>query len=149
VGAVGPLYLCVFHQSATVERLELLERLQADLLTRQPRLYALNVITGASIQAPGPEVRVKSAALQTRFDATTVASATVLTMRGLGAVIARGFLAGLALVAGGSRPTEVFRTVAEGVVWISRLPGAPPELAASRTLVADVEAFVAGVVQAG
>ena len=143
VGAVGPLYICVFHQSATLERLELLEQRQAALLVSQPRLYALNVVVGTSILAPGPEVRLKSAALQTRFDDTTVASATVLAVRGLGAVIARGFLAGLALVAGASKPTQVFKTVAEAVTWLARLPGAPSQLAANRDLVADVEAFVA------
>jgi len=145
VGAIGPLFICVFHRTATLERLELLQRLQTEHLTRVPKLYALNVITGESLQSPGPGVREKSAALQIEFDDKTVAAGTVLCMRGLGAVIARGFLAGLALISGGSKPTEVFKTVAEGALWMSKLPDAPPELAANRSLVEDLEAFVASV----
>jgi hypothetical protein len=142
IGTVGPLIIAVFDESATAERLAMLDKVQGEFLASAPRMYALNVITGASIKAPAPEVREIAARLQTKYNATTVASATVLTMKGLGAVIARGFLAGLVLVSRGNTPTQVFKTVTEAVEWLQRLPSAPPELSRVSTLAQEVEAFV-------
>lgn len=145
VGAVGPVIISVFRRTATVERLELLERLQRDLLTRHPKLWTLNVVIGDSLQQPPAEVRELSSRLQKQFDDTTQGSATVLAVKGLGAVIARGFLATLALISQGSKPTEVFKTVGEATRWLATQPGTPAELKDPR-FGTDVEAFVAATV---
>ncbi len=143
VGSVGPLLITVFDQTATVERLTLLDTLQGRFITRNPKMYALNVIIGVAVQQPEPAVREKAAALQQKYDAANVAAVTVLAVKGLGAVLARGFLAALALVSGGSKPTQVFKTLAEAVTWLRGLPNAPAALKALE--VSEVEAFVAGV----
>jgi hypothetical protein len=106
-------------------------------------MYALNVVVGTTMSQPEAAVRTRSAELQARFDASTKAAVTVLTVRGLGATIARGFLAMLALTASGSKPTEVFKTVEEAVTWLKGLPGAPAEL--QRLDAAAIATFVAGV----
>ncbi len=144
VGAVGPLFITVFHELATLERLRLLEALQRQVLTAHPKVFTLTVIVGSSITPPGPEVREFAASLQKQFDGTTAASATVLAARGLGAVIARGFLAGLALITAGAKPTQVFKTVEDAVRWLLALPELPEELSGAVDLVADVERFIAG-----
>ena len=143
VGSVGPLLITVFDQTATVERLTLLDTLQGRFITRNPKMYALNVIIGVAVQQPEPAVREKAAALQQKYDAANVAAVTVLAVKGLGAVLARGFLAALALVSGGSKPTQVFKTLAEAVTWLRGLPNAPAALKALEVSV--VVAFVAGV----
>ena len=143
VGSVRPLLITVFDQTATVERLTLLDTLQGRFITRNPKMYALNVIIGVAVQQPEPAVREKAAALQQKYDAANVAAVTVLAVKGLGAVLARGFLAALALVSGGSKPTQVFKTLAEAVTWLRGLPNAPAALKALE--VSEVEAFVAGV----
>lgn len=144
VGAVGSLIIAVFEDTATLERLQLLDRLQTELATAHPRLYTLNVVVGA-IKGPPAEVRDASAALQAKFNDTTAASATVLAVTGLGAVIARGFLAALALASGGSTPTKVFKTVREAATWLQSLPGIPVDLMTRHELSAEVDAFVKSI----
>lgn len=143
VGAVGPLLVTVFEETATLERLALLERIQDDFVVTHRAMYALNVVVGRSVKSPDAEVRDVSARLQEKFNQATVASATVLTVHGLGAVIARGFMAALALLARGSTPTEVFKTVPEAARWLQTLPGVPAELAEHAELADEVDAFVA------
>jgi hypothetical protein len=143
VGAAGPLLIAVFHDNATLERLKLLEELQERFLTTFPKMYALNLVVGRSLKQPEPAVREKAAAMQQRFDGSTSAAATVLAVKGLAAAIARGFMATLALVAGGSKTTHVFKTVPEALAWLSELPGAPESF---KTFDASsIEAFAAQV----
>jgi hypothetical protein len=142
VGAAGSLVIAIFKDTATVERLHLLDRVQTEFARQHPKLYTLNVVVGASIKSPEAEVREVSAALQAKFNDTTAASATVLAVKGLGAVIARGFLAGLALASGGSTPTKVFKTVPEATTWLQGLPGVPIDLMTRRDLAAEIEAFM-------
>jgi hypothetical protein len=143
VGSAGPLIIAVFEETATVERLHLLDQLQTVFATKHPKLFTLNVIIGASIKNPEPAVRDVSSRMQAKYTGTTAASATVLAIKGLGAVIARGFLAALALVSPGTSPTHVFKTVPEATAWLQQLPEAPVDLKTLASLAADVEAFVA------
>lgn len=143
VGRLGPVFISVFDKTATLERLELLEKLQAEFIKQHPAMFALNVVVGTALSQPEAAVRVKSAELQKRFDTSTKAAVTVLAVRGLGATIARGFLAMLALTASGSKPTEVFKTVEEAAAWLKALPGAPAEV--QRLDAAAISTFVAGV----
>ncbi len=136
------MIISVFRRTATVERLQLLERVQRELLATHPKLWTLNVVVGESLLQPPPEVREMSGRLQKQFDDSTQGSATVLAVKGLGAVIARGFLATLALISNGSKPTEVFKTVDEATRWLATLPGTPPELR-DASFGRDLEAFVA------
>lgn len=122
VGAVKDVLVTVFDRTATMERLTLLEKTQAQFIATHPRMVAFNVVTGDSLQQPPAEVRALSSQLQQRFDGSTLVSATVLDVKGLGAAIARGFLAALALVSGGSKPTQVFRTSADALTWLRGLP---------------------------
>ena len=141
VGAVGPLLITVFHETATLERLTLLEELQGRFVATHPKMYALNVVVGQSVKQPEVAVREKAAAMQKRFDGSTAAAVTVLAVKGLAAAIARGFMAALALVSTGSKTTQVFKTVPEALAWLVALPGAPELF---KTVdAASVEAFVA------
>lgn len=143
VGSVGPLIISVFEETATVERLALLERLQKDFVAKTGRVYTLNVIIGHTIKSPEAAVREYSAKLQAQFNSVVAGSATVLAVKGLGAVIARGFLAALALIAGGTTPTQVFKSVEEACHWLRTLPEAPASLADQAHLEQDVAAFMA------
>lgn len=143
VGAAGPLLITVFHDTATLERLLLLEELQTRFLVSFPKMYALNLVVGKSVKQPEADVREKAAELQKRFDGSTAAAATVLSVKGLAAAIARGFMAALALVSGGSKATQVFKTVPEALAWLSALPGAPETFKTFDA--ASIEAFAANV----
>jgi hypothetical protein len=143
VGAAGALLVTVFRETANAERLTLLEELQGRFVKDHPRMFALNVIVGERMQAPDANLRERAAALQKRFDSSTAAAVTVLAVKGLGAVLARGFLAGLALVSSGSKPTQVFKTTAEALAWLQGLPDFPPELLVVKP--DEVAQFVADV----
>jgi hypothetical protein len=143
VGAVGPLLITVFRETATLEGLTLLEDVQGRFVKEHPKMFALNVVFGAAVKAPSAEVRERAAALQARFDGSTAASATVLAVKGLAATIARGFLAALALMSSASKSTQVFKSAPDALDWLRGLPGFPPELSALSA--AELEAFVTDV----
>lgn len=143
VGAVGPLLITVFRETATLEGLALLEDVQGRFVKEHPKMFALTVVFGSAIKAPSGEVRERAAALQARFDGSTAGAATVLAVKGLAATIARGFLATLALVSSASKSTQVFKATPEALDWLRALPGFPPEL--GELGVAELEAFVSDV----
>ncbi len=106
-------------------------------------IFTLNVVIGRSLRSPGAEVRERSAFLQAKFKQTTLASATVIAVTGLGAVIARSFMAALALVAPDTNPSHVCKTTVEATRWLQSHPKAGIDLQTFPRLALDVEAFVA------
>ena len=141
IGAVGPLLITVFQETATLERLALLEELQTRFVATHPKMYALNIVVGQSVKQPEVVVREKAAGMQRRFDSSTSAAVTVLAVKGLAAAIARGFMAALALVSAGSKTTQVYKTVPEALAWLQALPGAPEVFKTFDA--ASIERFVA------
>jgi hypothetical protein len=124
VGALGPLVVTVFSESPSLAMLTEVEAVQ----TRHAgqfgnRLLLCNVVTVPKLSPPPPEVREFSSKMQQRLEACSVGSATVLRMSGLSAVLARGFLAGLALITHTNRPSGVFKDPDEAVAWLLKLPG--------------------------
>ncbi len=124
VGVLGPLIVTVYSDIPTVPVLKQIQELQ----DRQAaefgnQLLLCNVVNAPRLSQPPPEVRDFSSKMQERMDAFTVGSATVLRMRGLSAVLARGFMAGLALVRHTQHPTRVFKETDEAIAWLLTLPG--------------------------
>jgi hypothetical protein len=143
VGSVGPLLVSVFVETATLDRLALLERLQTEFVEKAGNIFTLNVVIGRSLRSPGAEVRERAAFLQAKFKQTTLASATVVAVTGLGAVIARSFMAALALVAPDTNPSHVCKTIVEATRWLQSHPKAGVDLQTFPRLAHDIEAFVA------
>lgn len=144
VGAVGPLLISAYSQLPDVAALEQLEAVQArHAAASGGKLLLCNVVTVEKLAAPPSEVREHSAKMQERLDAYSLGSATVLRMGGLSAVVARGFMAALALVTHSKIPNRVFKDIDEAVAWLMSLPGGE-RLARERSLAADVKTFVEG-----
>ncbi len=104
-------------------------------------LLLCNVVTAGKLTPPPPEVRDFSAKMQLRLEAYSAGSATVLRMTGLSAVLARGFMAGLALLTHTNRPNAVFKDTDEAVTWLMALPGGKV-LSREPNVAADVRAWV-------
>lgn len=141
VGGVGPVLVSVFQSSATLAGLDLLEKVQDAFVRAQGTIFPVTVVVGDRLTAPAGGVREAAARLQTRFDPATVGAAVVLEQKGVAAVIARSFLAGLSLIQRGQKPTRTFRSVSEAIGWARSMPGQLPAVVAMADLAAAIDAF--------
>ncbi len=143
-GALGPLIVTVFSDIPTVPLLTQIEEAQTRHAAQSGNQVLLcNVVIAPKLAPPSAEVREFSSQMQHRLEAFTVGSATVLRMGGLSAVLARGFMAGLALLRHTRHPTSVFKETDEAVTWLLSLPGGE-RLAREPDVQAQVRAYVAG-----
>lgn len=113
LGHVDRLAVAVFHDVTTVEQLEALEGLVRQLQAKHGHAVVLTVITQLK-RAPPPEVRKRAVELSDSRGATTP-SVLVLKATGLGAVLFRGFMATLALLAPNASTSRVVKSSADGV----------------------------------
>lgn len=139
LGTVGHLAVAVFHDAGTVAQLEAMDTLLRELAQKHGRAAMLTVITTLKA-SPSPEVRQRAVQLSDRRGSTTP-SVLVLTATGLGAVLFRAFMGGLALVAPNSSSRRVVKSVADGVAYLGEeLVGVGPS---PHALTAAIEAFAA------
>lgn len=144
VGAVGPLLITAYSQLPDVAMLKQVEEVQERHAAQSGgKVLLCNVVTVAKLTPPPSEVREHSSKMQARLDTYSLGSATVLRMGGLSAVVARGFMAALALITQTKTPNRVFKDTSEAVTWLLSLPGAE-RLSREQTLAADVKAFTEG-----
>ena len=99
MGAFGAVVVSRWQGGASLEALNLLDQRQAELLTRHPKLFTFSVVRGSSLTAPPAEVRQLSAKLQGKYAAQSTGAAVVFDVSGLAAVIGRGFMAAMSLIA--------------------------------------------------
>ena len=143
VGHVGPVIVSVWFGVAGESDYDLLEKAQADLLTREPRIASIGVVTKVVTEAKASEIgKRRSALLQKRFEDNIEASAVVIAVSGVGGAVARSFAAALNVVNAAKFPNKVFGDVGESVEWIRSLPLVNVKLGDARALSMDVEAYV-------
>ena len=143
MGAFGAVVVTVYREVVNSAALNELDLRQADLLTRHPKLFTFTVVMGKGLSAPTSEVRQLAAKLQAKYASRSTGAAVVFSAGGLAGIVARGFMAGLSMVAPPEMNQKTFKTVAEAVAWARSIPSQVPEVAVADLLKA-IEEFVAG-----
>ncbi len=144
VGAAGPLLVTAWRGGSSLAALDVLDRHQAGLLARHPRISTLSVITDApgALFRVDDGVRARSVELGKKYEPHVLGSAIVVASRGLGAAMARTFLSGFFLLSRSEAPMKTFSGVREGLTWLQALPGQSMDLKTELSVV-DLERFLA------
>ncbi len=143
MGAFGPVAVALYDGGANIEGLKLLDQRQAELVTRHPRLFTFSVVRGAVLKPPPGEVRELAAQLQGKYAAQCTGAAVIFDVNPLAAVVARGFMVGLSLIAPPSMNQKTFKKLKDAVAWARTIPGQVPE-AMAPDLTEAIELFLKG-----
>lgn len=140
VGHVGSVFVTSWYSELTVEALDMLERHQTALAQKYGQVTLVSVVMGAS-KNPPPEIRERLKRTSDFLSGQRIGNFVVVQTRGLGAIIARTFLAALSLL--NPENMRVIRTLEEAADEVRKLPKQHPEVVANVTLAADLVAFAA------
>jgi hypothetical protein len=125
VGTCGPLVICVWYEQATVASMKVVWDCQRQVVAQHGSCTMLAVAMNLPSR-PAPDVaqwlRDTNAANDTSIRATVVA----ILARGLGAVIARSFIAALSLFS--RQRYTVVKSLDEAVAAVKRLPDQDPSV---------------------
>ena len=143
MGAYGPIIVTVYRGGANAASLRLLDQYQTEMLTRHPKLFTFAIVVGDTLTAPTAEVRQFSSKLQEKYGSRSTGAAVVITVSGLAAVVARGFMAALSLITPPVMNQKTFKTVRDAVAWARSIPDQVPEIAVP-DLTEALEAFMKG-----
>jgi hypothetical protein len=141
LGLSGPLVVGVYGSAVDTEALKLLDRHQTIMLSKYNKLFTFSIIAGEGLKAPPKEVREHSAALQQKFGPRCTGAAVVIVAQGLSAVVARGFMGALTLIAPPVMNQKVFKNVNDAIAWARSIPGQVSEVE-SPDLLEAIERFV-------
>lgn len=138
LGHVGPLLVGVWYSQATLRALEALEKHQLELAKQYGPITNLS-ITVKIPKAPGPEAQEWLKRSEPTLRGSSRGTVIVILERGLGAIIARTFIAGASLIS--SANMQVVKTIAEGVDRVRALPNQHASLLDDAGLVDALSAF--------
>lgn len=140
IGHVGPVLISVWFSQATLRGLEALSKHQLALVARHGKITNLSVAVKIP-KAPGPEAQEWLKKNDVRLRGTSLGTVIVVLERGLGAILARSFIAAASLISANSM--HVVKTLDEAVAKTKLLPGQPREILDDATLSSNLEVFVA------
>ena len=140
IGHVGPVLISVWFSQATLRGLGALSKQQLALIARYGKVTNLSVAVKIP-KAPGPEAQEWLKRNDKNLEGTSLGTVIVVLERGLGAILARSFIAAASLISANSM--HVVKTLEEAVTKTKSLPGQPPEIVDDATLTAKLEVFVA------
>lgn len=123
-GVVGPLLVAHYRSTPeSVEHLEKLDGIQDKLVAEHGRISTCWIISQVgSMMRVSPAIRDKSLELDVKYEPHLRGSAIVIASKGIGAVMARGFLTTFFLLSRNRSPRDTFSSIAEGLVWLKALP---------------------------
>lgn len=139
LGHVGSLYISVWYAEASVRGMELLMQQQDVLLRTHPTLTNLSVAISIP-SSPSKDVQEflkKNPGDLARSRGTVIA----ILAKGLGAILARSFIAGFSLFSRSS--LIVVKSLEEATDEVQKLAGQDPLIANDSKLAADLTAYVA------
>ncbi|MBS2033009.1 MAG: hypothetical protein JST54_34370 [Deltaproteobacteria bacterium] len=139
-GHWGPVFVSVWFSELTERSLDALESHQRDLAKRYPSVTLLSVVVGAS-KAPPPELRDRIKAQSNELRKQRIGNIVAVTNKGVGAIIARTFLAALSLIS--DEKMIIVKTAREAAEAARAIPGQAGEVIAHASLGEELEAFVA------
>ena len=143
LGACGPMIVSVYRGVVDLKALQQIDTRQTELLLRHPKLFSFAIVLSDGLAQPPPEVRQFAADLQGKYASRTTGAAIVVAVSGLAAVMARGFMVALSLIAPPTMNQKTFKTVQDAVEWARSIPNQVAEIAAP-DLVEALEQFMQG-----
>jgi hypothetical protein len=138
VGHHGPLMVMVWRGEVQLNSLEKTNAVEDALVKQFGKISVIGAITNLVGGIPSAELRKNAAEAMRRFQPAVRGTALVVMAEGAKAVLARTFLAGMALLIDFRSPMKTFRNVLDAVGWLNE-KGA--ELQAE-SLARAVETFV-------
>lgn len=139
-GHFGPIYVTVWYSELTARALESLENHQIELAKKFPSVTLVSVVVGAT-KPPPPELRDRIKARADLLRSQRIGNIVAVTNRGMGAIIARTFLAALSLIS--DEKMTIVKSAREAAAAAQALPGQAPEVVNHAALGDELEAFVA------
>ncbi len=139
LGHVDSVLVSVWYSRLTIPSLDLLEQHHRSLAAKYGKVTFLSVVAGAA-ENPPPDVRERMNRTSEEMAKFRRANIIVVKARGLGAIIARSFLAAIAMF--GKENIKVFKTTDEAVTYLKALPDQDEAVRGNGSLAADVQAFV-------
>ncbi|MFT3707649.1 MAG: hypothetical protein QM817_08270 [Archangium sp.] len=127
IGKCGPVLICVWFEQATVAGMKLVMDCQRQLVEEFGSTTMLAVAMNLPTR-PAPEVSQWLRETNHANDLTINATVVAILARGLGAVIARSFIAALSLFS--RQRYTVVKTIEEAVGAVRQLPNQDPSIAA-------------------
>lgn len=140
IGHVGSVLISVWFSHATLRGLEAMSRHQLALFARYGKITNLSVAVKTP-KAPGPEAQEWIKRNDKNLEGTSVGTVIVVLERGLGAILARSFIAAASLVS--ANTIHVVKTLDEAVTKTRALPQQLQEVVDDATFTAKLEVFVA------
>ncbi len=144
IGHIGPVLVSVWYAPLTLRGLDTMARRHRELSAHYgPKVTMVSIVQRLG-SPPSPELRERVAVELEALKKQSIGDFVVLRAKGLGAIIARSFLATVALLRGGGLvPMRVLKTAFEAGEEARRLPGQLPEIANDLLLGEALEAFAA------
>ena len=139
IGALGNILVSVFDGPPDEKTLEVVDRGTSLHAASHAKYVSIVAIVAEKLAAPTPQFREGATKLHARFEDQLLASATVITSRGMAAVVARTFLAAYQLIVHYKAPQQTFRDLPTAVAWLEQQVS---EVKGVRT-VEQLEAFCA------
>jgi hypothetical protein len=119
VGHHGPLMVMVWRGEVSVESLEKTNAVEEALVKQFGKISVIGAITNLVGGIPSAELRKSGADAMRRFQPHVRGTALVVMAEGAKAVLARTFLAGMALLIDFKSPMKTFRVLGEAVGWLN------------------------------
>src|SRR3954466_13504044 len=89
IGACGDVFVTVFDGPSDERTLEVMEKATAAYAAQHPKFVSIVAIVAEKLESPTPEFRTRSMKLHARFEDQMLCSATIITSKGVAAVMAR------------------------------------------------------------
>lgn len=140
LGHLGPVFVSVWYSELTARSLEALEQHQTELAKKYKSVTLVSVVVGAS-KPPPPELRDRIKARADLLRSQRIGNIVAVTNRGVGAIIARTFLAALSLLS--DEKMTIVKSARDAAEAARALPGQAEEIVARGALGEELEAFVA------
>lgn len=140
IGHVGSMLVSVWYAQATLKGLEALGKYQLELVRLHGKITNLSVAVKIP-RAPGPEAQEWLRKIDKELRGTSHGTIIVVLERGLGAILARSFIAAASLIS--ANAMHVVKTLAEAAEKARTLPSQARDIADDSKLVTSLEVFVA------
>ena len=140
LGHFGSVFVSVWFSELTGRSLDALEQHQKALARRYKSVTLVSIVVGAS-KSPAPELRDRIKASANELRAQRIGNIVAVTNKGVGAIIARTFLAALSLI--NSEKMTIVKSAREAAEAARAIPGQLGEIVEHAALGEELEAFVA------
>jgi len=127
----GPVFLPLFLRGGTLASLDLMDRVEGELVAEHPRqVTVIALVPQFDFEAMPPGVREKSTEMFAKYKGDLIGTATVVGGSGFFPSLIRSVVSGAALLSRSRVPQKSFARVEDALGWAATLEGQVPTLAA-------------------